>query len=431
MRNTLEDHLSTLRHAGKISTWHDLELEAGTEWEPAILNKLDTADIILLLVSSNFIASKYCYGTELKRAIARHHEGTARVIPIILSSCDWNHPDVPFSKLNVLPTHAEPIISRTLDKEEAFTIVARKIRETVEQLRTQKQDGQSKQQQAVEAAKLEQQLVGQQQQKDQDFQEDLSSDVTLDMVAIAGKQFLMGSPAKEVDRDKDEGPQHRVEVPSFWMGKYAITQSQWFVVAKLPKINRDLNPDPSQFKGDHHPVEQVSWYDAIEFCDRLNRFLESRLSRKTKKTYRLPSEAEWEYACRAGTTTPFHFGEIITPNLANYSGNYTYGSEPKGEYREQTTPVGSFGVANAFGLYDMHGNVWEWCADHWHENYTGAPIDGSAWLTENQNATRLLRGGSWCFTPRHCRSANRELFTPDARDIFVGVRVVCVSSWTA
>lgn len=137
MRNTLEDHLSTLRNVGKISTWHDLELEAGTEWEPAILNKLDTADIILLLVSSNFIASKYCYGTELKRAIARHHEGTARVIPVILRSCDWNHSDVPFSKLNVLPTHAKAITSWT-DQEEAFTIVARQIRETVDQLRAKK-----------------------------------------------------------------------------------------------------------------------------------------------------------------------------------------------------------------------------------------------------------------------------------------------------
>ncbi|HEY9625692.1 MAG TPA: GUN4 domain-containing protein [Coleofasciculaceae cyanobacterium] len=138
MRNALEDHLAALREANRIQTWHDLELEAGTEWEPAILNKLNTADIILLLVSRNFIASKYCYGTELKRAIARHDEGTARVIPIILSSCDWNHPHVPFSKLNVLPTHAKPIKSWA-DPDDAFTIVAQKIRETVDQLIAKKQ----------------------------------------------------------------------------------------------------------------------------------------------------------------------------------------------------------------------------------------------------------------------------------------------------
>jgi serine/threonine protein kinase len=117
-----------------------------------------------------------------------------------------------------------------------------------------------------------------------------------------------------------------------------------------------------------------------------------KLSQKTGKTYRLPSEAEWEYACRAGTTTPFYFGETITTDLVNYNGNSTYASAPKGQYRQQTTPVGSF-PPNAFGLYDMHGNVWEWCQDHWHDNYNGAPTDGSAWTDDNDNRSRLLRGG--------------------------------------
>jgi len=163
MRNTLEDHLSALREANRISTWHDLQLEAGTEWEPAILNKLDTADIILLLVSRNFIASKYCYGTELKRAIARHDAGAARVIPIILRPCDWNHSDVPFSKLNVLPTHAKAITSWA-DQEEAFTIVAQQLRLTVAQLRAKKQAAQ----QAVE-----QQLLAQKEEEAKTEQERL------------------------------------------------------------------------------------------------------------------------------------------------------------------------------------------------------------------------------------------------------------------
>ena len=164
MRNTLEDHLSALREANKISTWHDLQLEAGTEWEPTILNKLNTADIILLLVSRNFIASKYCYGTELKRAIIRHNEGTARIIPIILRPCDWNHPDVPFSKLNVLPTHAKAITSWT-DAEEAFTIVAQQIRETVDQLRVKKVAEQQIERERLQAvaARLRQQELEQQQ----------------------------------------------------------------------------------------------------------------------------------------------------------------------------------------------------------------------------------------------------------------------------
>jgi hypothetical protein len=160
MRNTLEDHLSALRRVGRISTWHDLELEAGTEWEPAILNKLNTADMILLLVSSNFIASEYCYGTELQRAIARHHEGTSRVIPIILRPCDWNHPDVPFSKLHVLPTHGKPITSWA-DPDEAFTIVAQRIRETVEQLRAKKLAEQQAEQQGEDDQAIQLQSINQ------------------------------------------------------------------------------------------------------------------------------------------------------------------------------------------------------------------------------------------------------------------------------
>src|SRR5262249_46060073 len=148
------------------------------------------------------------------------------------------------------------------------------------------------------------------------------------------------------------------------------------------------------------PVEQVSWQDAVEFCD--------RLSRKTGKTYRLPSEAEWEYACRAGTKTPFAFGETITPEIVNYNGKYPYGSAPKGIYRQKTTPVGSVGVANGFGLYDMHGNVWEWCQDVWHGNYKGAPTDGSAWESGGDKDIWVVRGGSWIDLGRDCRSAYRD-----------------------
>jgi formylglycine-generating enzyme required for sulfatase activity len=170
-------------------------------------------------------------------------------------------------------------------------------------------------------------------------------------------------------------------------------------------------------------VERVSWHDAMEFC--------SRLSQRTGRHYTLPSEAQWEYACRAGTSTPFHFGETITTEIANYHGNFTYANGPKGEYRQQTTPVGMF-PANAWGLQDMHGNVREWCLDQWHKSYEGAPRDGSAWLevqegndTDGDNR-RLLRGGSWDLNPRYCRSAPRYLNLPDNAGINVGVRVVCL-----
>jgi formylglycine-generating enzyme required for sulfatase activity/uncharacterized protein with von Willebrand factor type A (vWA) domain len=293
------------------------------------------------------------------------------------------------------------------------------------------------------------------------------------MMYIPQGEFTMGTEDEEIERlmkkfrwegFRRERPQHRVTVSSFYMGRYPITQAQWRAVASRTdlKVERDLNPDPSHFKDPpkpslkseasdsppfegarggsptrwDRPVEQVSWYDAVEFC--------ARLSKLTGKEYRLPSEAEWEYACRAGTTTPFHFGETITRELANYNAGYTYADEPKGEYRGQTTPVGQF-PPNAFGLYDMHGNVWEWCLDPWHENYQGEPPrDGSVWDEDNNDNRyqsllistkelltdkryRVLRGGSWYFLPSYCRSADRSWYIPDLRDDYIGFRVACVS----
>lgn len=248
--------------------------------------------------------------------------------------------------------------------------------------------------------------------------EDLGQGISLDLVLIPSGTFRMGSPNGE--GYDSERPQHQVTVPSFLIGKYAVTQAQCKAVAALPKVECDLDSDPARFKGENRPVEQVSWDDAVEFCQ--------RLSKRTGRSYRLPSEAEWEYACRAGTTSPFHFGSTITADLANYNGNYTYGSAPKGQYREQTTEVGSFKTANTFGLYDMHGNLWEWCADHWHDSYKDAPTDGSAWTTGGDDARRLLRGGSWNNHPGNCRSAFRVRLARDDRDHDFGFRVVCASS---
>ncbi|MBE9167798.1 formylglycine-generating enzyme family protein [Pleurocapsales cyanobacterium LEGE 06147] len=237
------------------------------------------------------------------------------------------------------------------------------------------------------------------------FTEDLGNGVILEMVSIPGGSFMMGAPLGEKFSKDRERPQHKVTIKPFFMGKFQVTQAPWRAVASLPKINRELNFNPSRFKGDNLPVDGVSWYDAVEFC--------VRLSKRTGREYVLPSEAEWEYACRAGTTTPFHFGETITTELANYDVKY-----------KKTTPVGQF-TPNTFGLHDMHGNVWEWCADTWHESYEGAPIDGSTWLTKNSNC-KVLRGGSWWDFFFNCRSAARDYFIGVDHLNLIGFRIVYV-----
>jgi formylglycine-generating enzyme required for sulfatase activity len=226
-------------------------------------------------------------------------------------------------------------------------------------------------------------------------------------VAIPGGTFLMGSP--NFEGDADERPQHKVTVAPFFMGKFPVTQAQWKVVAALPKVKQPLNPNPSKNKGANRPVENVSWHEAVEFC--------LRLAEKTGRDYRLPSEAEWEYACRAGTKTSFHFGETITSDLVSCSGGDS-------KSRKETTNVGSFEIANAFGLYDMHGLVWEWCADPWHNNYDGAPTDGSVWEDGGDIHRRVLRGGSWSFGAELCRSASRSWNESDGGLRICGFRVV-------
>lgn len=263
------------------------------------------------------------------------------------------------------------------------------------------------------------------------FTENLGNNTIIEMVDIPGGTFMMGTKPEDVQRfnlveelqryypescNRDlsnypckeevakwvlrEQPAHPVTVNSFFIGKFEVTQKQWKEVARLPVVNIILNEDPSVHKGDNRPVETVSWREANEFCE--------RLSRKTGRRYRLPTEAEWEYAARAGTQTQFPFGDNIQPGMANYRGWGQFGSAPRGIDRQTTVPVGSLGYANRFGLYDMTGNVWEWCLDRWHENYEGAPSDGKAWLEGGDREYRVVRGGSWWFIAYGCRSAYRN-----------------------
>ena len=221
------------------------------------------------------------------------------------------------------------------------------------------------------------------------FIEELGDGLGLEMVKIPGGNFLMGSPNGEEGRLPDEGPQRQVTVAEFYMGKYEISQAEWRAVSQLPQLSIALNANPSEFIGDRRPVESVTWLEAKEFC--------ARLSLASGIGYRLPSEAEWEYACRGKTTTPFYFGETLTEELANYDATIAYAEESVGKRHESTTNIGRFSP-NAFGLHDMHGNVWEWCEDTYHDSYGGAPSEGTPWV--GSGVGRVLRGGGLGLQPQ-------------------------------
>jgi formylglycine-generating enzyme required for sulfatase activity len=277
------------------------------------------------------------------------------------------------------------------------------------------------------------------------FTEAIGSPAGLEMISIAAGGFIMGSPPDEPERQPNEGPQHQVTLSPFFLGASPVSQGQWAAVvsAHPDAIRRNLVPNPSFFKGINLPVETISWDNAEEFC--------LRLAAITGRPYRLPSEAEWEYACRGGTETPFNVGPTITPDLANYCGtggavcgesdgksiasdsyygmHYSsgaYGEGPTGIFRGTTTPPGTF-PRNRFGLYDMHGNVWEYCLDKVTADYTEAPLDGSAYLSGPPDALRMLRGGSWSHNPAICRSAYRDSNIPNSPGWQgrIGVRVAC------
>ena len=239
--------------------------------------------------------------------------------------------------------------------------------------------------------------------------------INLRLIQIPAGEFLMGSPATEPARSDDEGPQRLVRLGGFLLGQTPVTQAQWAAVARWPKQQLDLNPDPSCFKGARRPVEQVSWEEAMEFCRRLNQ-------QWSGVYFTLPSEAQWEYACRAASATPFAFGGTLNADLANYDARSAYATGPIGAYRRETTDVARF-PANAWGLHDMHGNVWEWCLDNW-GSYGEAPTDGSPRLAE-WIFQKVLRGGSWDSPPELCRSAYRSCDYRLLRDFDIGFRVCC------
>jgi formylglycine-generating enzyme required for sulfatase activity len=587
--DNIKKYLGQLSQCGhSVDVWADHQIKAGEEWDEAIEEKLRQADIILFLVSVNFITSRYIKDNELAVGYERREGGSAEIIPVLLSDCMWEKTGLAkFQALPIDPSNkrAKPITTwekderdsvynsiaqaiadkasdiiknrqvreknyklqsyrekcleflrqspdlklsiahqhslkdfcedngiGEVDAKKAFEEVQEPFRvrkkncerylETVkaylsdrrdlsadqtkrelkdrqlelkledgdikalqpeidrlaEEQRVKEEERKAREEEAKRMADAEaERLAELQRAKEEEERNDreeeanrgpaliqisahrgelvrvgnewqqnteqitvsgyeqvLAKGIAITMVQIPAGSFQMGSPDTEAERAEDEGPQHRVQLRSFFLGQTPVTQAQWKEVASWPQVDLKLNPDPARFKGTNRPLEQVSWEEAMEFC--------CRLSQRTKLAYTLPSESQWEYACRAGTTSPFAFGDTLMPDLANYDGNYAYGSGPKGQYRRKTTEVGSF-PANAWGLQDMHGNVWEWCLDHWHDDYLGAPSDGSAWVNGGDQTMRLLRGGSWGFNPWYCRSANRSRWHLDIRFNCVGFRL--------
>ncbi|MGH7173615.1 MAG: SUMF1/EgtB/PvdO family nonheme iron enzyme [Gemmataceae bacterium] len=233
----------------------------------------------------------------------------------------------------------------------------------------------------------------------------LAEGVDMTFAWIPPGTFLMGSPQKEAKREDNE-TQHSVMLSEgFYLGIHPATQAQWQTV---------MGNNPSHFQGEYLPVEQVSWEDCQEFC--------AKMRQRDGRRYRLPTEAEWEYACRAGTTTPFHFGNTIDTGQANFNGNFPYRrTDKKGVYRQQSTPVGSF-PPHAWGLFDMHGNVWEWC-DDWIRPYEELETKDPLRTKEGDYSARVLRGGSWGCWARGCRAADRGRCAPGLRNYDCGFRV--------
>jgi formylglycine-generating enzyme required for sulfatase activity/CheY-like chemotaxis protein len=275
------------------------------------------------------------------------------------------------------------------------------------------------------------------QARTQVFYEKLGDTASLTMVRIPAGSFQMGSAEQEPGRVANEGPVHTVTLAEFLIGQTPITQAQWRAVARWTpqhgeRWGRELNPEPAKFQGeearllagekntDERPVERVSWEDAIEFC--------SRLSQRTRRNYTLPSEAQWEYACRAGTTSPYAFGSAITAELATLRLGAGLVDDPLTADGQQTTSV-RLHPANAWGLHAMHGNVGEWCRDHWHDSYHGAPNDDTPWIDAKAplTADRVVRGGAWSDPASDARSACRYRLPPQTPDsASVGLRVVCL-----
>jgi formylglycine-generating enzyme required for sulfatase activity len=448
----LQKMIRPLVRSEALRLWDDSQIPAGAKWKVEIEKALASAKVALLLVSDDFLASEFVINKELSPLLrAAEAEGLC-ILWVCLGPCFYEA--TPIHEYQAVLPPGEPLEAMSpVQQKAALKTIAGAIRDALSPGVAPGQDPAQAQHPdqtqprpvpalvpsspvaptAKDASRLQlfatstcllRQKAGRWSVERlplqvECYREELGEGVELTMVKIPAGSFLMGSPKREAERAENEGPQHQVTLGAYFMAQTPITQAQWRAVAGWQKLERDLEPDPAQFKGASRPVEQVSWFDALEFC--------CRLSQRTGHSYGLPSEAQWEYACRAGSSTPFHFGATLSPDLANYNGNHVYGTGTKGTYRKQTTEVASF-PGNGWGLHDLHGNVWEWCEDHWHDSYNFAPGDDQPWLipAAADDERRLLRGGSWDLHPAYCRSAYRDNLLPVIRLNGFGFRVCCL-----
>jgi len=394
-------------HFGSESVFYDVDtIPIGVDFRKHLGEQVGKCDVFLAIIGDNWLSNCYEDGPkkgqrrlddpvdwvriEIEAALTRE----IPVVPVLVGRArmpDQN--DLPSALMELVFRHAAEVRSGA-DYDGQTTRLIRAIERTFANNPGHKEAPQKGESECTQSPKTE--------RKPGDV---ITNGLGMKFAWIPPGTFMMGSPSNEEGCGTEEAPQHKVTLTKgFYMGVYTVTQEQWKEI---------MGNNPSNLKGVKNlPVENVSWDDCQEFI--------KKLQNRDKKPYRLPTEAEWEYACRAGTTTPFYFGETISTDLANYNGKIKiYGNGKKGIFREKTTPAGSF-PANPWGLEDMHGNVWEWCQD-WLETYPKNDVVDP--LGPDAGEYRVLRGGSWHSEPSFCRSAYRFYGPAGDRHFVQGFRL--------
>ena len=410
-----------------ISCWMDKEdLLIGQNWQAEISCAIENCSHFLSLISSNALSRRGFVHKEVKMALDeldKMPNNAVFFLPVRLDDCtpqDERLKYLHWGDLFPNYSHGLDLILRTLKASQKTTNNKPTIKQKSGELKASQKTMNNK-------PTIKQKPI---KHKPGEWIEPLTG---MEFVWVEGDCFKMGSPKEEEERRANEGPVHEVCIDGFWMARYSVTVGQfkkfinatsyqteaekqgWAYGLGLGKQKGHCWKKTHFQQDDHHPVINISWNDAIA--------LTKWLSEKGNDQFRLPSEAEWEFACRAGTQTPFYFGETISTDQANYNGNYVYGNGKKGIYRKQTTPVGTF-PENAFGLYDMHGNVWEWCADSYSEDAYSKHEKNNPIYDEAGASFRVLRGGSWSDYPWDVRSAVRFRVEPSNCNSNVGARLL-------